>query len=89
MTHEDWSMMQFLEVENPMSVLRVSGLMLLPFAVCAQQPSKPTTAPVPVASAMADTVVKSATQILDENRRSIAVIVAAGNSRSSSERASF
>jgi len=57
----------------------LAGLIFTPSLAWAQQPAKPTP---PAASALADrtsTTVKPPSQILDENRSSIAVIVAGGN----------
>jgi len=57
----------------------LAGLMLLPFAVWARQPSKPTTGRAPLTTSKSNTVVKTPSQILDDTHISIAVIVAAGN----------
>lgn len=62
-----------------MSMRRLAGLMLLPVAVWAQQPPKQIPASVPSISSKSNATVKTPSQILDENRSSIAVIVAAGN----------
>lgn len=62
-----------------MSMRRLAGLMLLPVAVWAQQPPKQVPASVPSISSKSNAAVKTPSQILDENRVSIAVIVAAGN----------
>ena len=62
-----------------MSMRRLAGLMLLPVAVWAQQPPKQVPASVPSISSKSNAAVKTASQILDENRVSIAVIVASGN----------
>jgi serine protease Do len=62
-----------------MSMRRLAGLMLLPVAVWAQQPPKQVPASVPSISSKSNAAVKTPSQILDENRNSIAVIVAAGN----------
>jgi len=62
-----------------MSMRRLAGLMLLPVAVWAQQRPKQVPASVPSISSKSNAVIKTASQILDENRGSIAVIVAAGN----------
>src|ERR1700730_5790759 len=67
----------FMEIH--MKMRRLAGLMLLPIAVWAQQPSKPTAGRAPLTSSRSNAVVKTPSQILDENRISIAVIVAAGN----------
>jgi V8-like Glu-specific endopeptidase len=64
---------------NPMSVRHLAGLILLPVAVWAQQPPKQVPASVPSTSSKSNAPVKTPSQILDENRNSIAVIVAAGN----------
>ncbi len=53
--------------------------LFLPITSLAQQPSKTITRPVPATSGNAVATVKPASQILDENRSSIGVIVAAGN----------
>jgi len=53
-------------------------LMFVPIAASAQQPAKSTPAPAP-ALAGSNAAVKPAPQILEENRSSVAVIVAAGN----------
>ena len=62
-----------------MKMRRLAGLMLLPFAVWAQQPSKPTTGRTRLTTSKSNAVVKTPSQILDDTRISIAVIVAAGN----------
>ena len=66
-------------VENPMSMRRLAGLLLLPVGVWAQQPPKQVPASVPSISSKSNAAVKTPSQILDENRNSIVVIVAAGN----------
>ncbi len=66
-------------VENQVKTRSLAGLLLLPIAVLAQQPSRQTTALAPPTNSKSDAVVKTPAQILDENRASIAVIVAAGN----------
>lgn len=53
--------------------------LFLPITSWAQQPSKTITRPVPAAPGNAVAIAKPASQILDENRGSIGVIVAAGN----------
>jgi serine protease Do len=75
----DWhyDAVNFMEIH--MKMRRLAGLMLLPIAVWAQQPSKPTAGRAPLTSSRSNAVVKTPSQILDENRISIAVIVAAGN----------
>jgi S1-C subfamily serine protease len=62
-----------------MKMRRLAGVMLLPIAVWAQQPSKQTPASAPSLTSRSNAVAKTPPQILDENRASIAVIVAAGN----------
>jgi serine protease Do len=62
-----------------MKMRRLVGLMLLPIAVWAQQPSKQIPASAPSLTSRSNAVAKTPPQILDENRASIAVIVAAGN----------
>ena len=67
----------FMDID--MKMRRLAGLMLLPIAVWAQQPSKPTAGRAPLTTSRSNAVVKTPSQILDENHISIAVIVAAGN----------
>ena len=62
-----------------MKVRCLAGLMLLPVAVWAQQPPKQVPASVPSINSKSNATIKTPSQILDENRSSIAVIVAAGN----------
>lgn len=57
----------------------LSGLMLMPILVWAHQPRQQVPATVPSISSKSNAVIKTASQILDENRGSIAVIVAARN----------
>jgi S1-C subfamily serine protease len=62
-----------------MSLRHLAGLLLLPVAVCAQQPPRQISPSAPQVVNKSNAVVEAASQILDENRHSIAVIVGAGN----------
>jgi len=66
-------------MELPVEMRLVAALVFLPITTWAQQPAKPTPASPSTLADRSSAVVKPASQILDENRSSIAVIVAAGN----------
>ncbi len=57
----------------------LAALLLVPMAAWAQQVAKPSPAPTPNLQGASVTPAKPASEILDENRGSVAVIVAAGN----------
>jgi hypothetical protein len=62
-----------------MKMALLAAFIFLPIATWAQQPSKPTSESASKPADKSSTAVKQASQILDENHSSIAVIVAGGN----------
>jgi serine protease Do len=65
--------------ENPMRMRLLAPLLLVAATTCAQQPAKPKSTSGPSPESRSDALNKSASEILAENRNSIAVIVAGGN----------
>jgi len=66
-------------MEIPVKMRLLAALIFLPVTAWAQQSAKPTPASPSTLADRSSAVNKPASQILDENRSSIAVIVAAGN----------
>ena len=66
-------------MEIPVEMRLLAALILLPITTWAQQPGKPAPASAALHANRPGAVAKSASEILEENRNSVAVIVAAGN----------